>query len=176
MCSSDLPTRGGEEACGEPSEYGGGGHLQDAERAVGMALCVVADEDDVDGVESGGDEGENVTSIQTCKTFDGNGEEVEADDSAECAGVGPAGEMFSPENCEEEGDQHDAGAGDESGFCGRGVEEAGGLESVAAKHEKAKSCTGEEFVASDGAEGFGAECVHESGGQREAESEEEEDA
>ena len=54
-------------------------------------------------------------------------------------------------------------------FCRRGVEEASGLEGVAAEHEEAERGAGEEFVAGDGAEGLEAERGHESGGERETE-------
>ncbi len=125
-----------------------------------MTLRVISDEDDVDGVESGGDEGEDVAAIEAGEAFDGNGEEVEADDGAERAGICPSGETFSPENREEQRDEDDAGAGDESGFCGGGVKEARGLEGVAAEHEEAESGAGEEFVAGNGAQGFRAVGSH----------------
>ena len=84
--------------------------------------------------------------------------------------------MFSPENREEQRHKDNAGSSDKSGFCGRGVEEARGLERVAAEHEEAERSAGEEFFPVYGAEGFGAECGHESGGQREAEREKDENA
>jgi len=171
-----LPARGGEETCRDPSESGAGGDLQDAECAVGMALGVVTDEDDVDGVECGGDEGEDVAAIEAGEAFYRDRQEIQTDDCAEGAGVGPAREMFSPKNCEEQRDEDDAGAGDESGFCGRGVEEACGLEGVAAEHEDAESGACEEFFPVYGAESFGAVDGHQGGGEGEAQGEEDEDA
>ena len=133
-----------------------------------MALRVVADEDDVNGVERGGGEGEDVAAVEAREPFNGNGEEIEADDCAERAGVGPTREMFSPKNCEEQRDEDDAGAGDESGLCGRGVEEACRLEGVAAEHEDAESGAGEEFFPAYSTQSFGAIYGHQGGGQGEA--------
>ena len=109
------------------------------------------------------------------ESFDRNGKEVQTDHRAECASVGPARETFSPENCQKQWDENDAGAGDETGLRGRGVEETGSLEGVAAEHEEAKSGAGEKFFPFKIAQNLRTEHGHQDCGEREAEGEEDED-
>jgi hypothetical protein len=143
---------------------------------VRVALGVVADEDDVNSVERGGGEGENVAAIQARQPFDRDGEEVQPDHSAERAGVCPAREMLSPENRQKQRNEDDAGAGDKAGFRGRGVEEAGGLECVAAEHEDAEGGACEDLFPFQTTKSSGAEHRHQDYREREAQCQKEEDA
>ena len=82
--------------------------------------------------------------------------------------------MLSPEDGEQEWNQDDAGAGDEAGLGGRGVQQARRLECVAAEHEEAERCAGQKLFLFEIAQDVRAEHGHERGSEREAEREEDE--
>jgi hypothetical protein len=83
--------------------------------------------------------------------------------------------VFTPENRQQQRDKNDAGTGDESGFRGRGVLQAGALEGIAAKHEKTEGDAREELFPFQIPEDARAECGHKYCGERKADGEKEED-
>lgn len=81
--------------------------------------------------------------------------------------------MFAPENGQQQWDKNDTRAGDESGFCGRGVLQTRGLEGVSAEHEDTEGRAGEKLFPFQVAKDARAKGGHENCGQRKADGEKE---
>src|SRR5271156_5680634 len=128
---------GGENRNGDGGEERGGGDLNYGEGADGMMFDVTADDDHVQREGDGAAENDGIAAIEAAEAFGRDRQEIESCEGPDGAGPNPFVDATLAEEPEKQRDDHDAGAGDESGFRGCGEAQAGGLERVTGKHKKA---------------------------------------